>query len=85
MLRFLRRKRERVNEQVRWVASSIKDADTSRGRAEIAAGQLGPQSIKTLRKLRHSESTPPAELAAEFAGLGDWLYARQCAIIEVFY
>lgn len=72
-------------EKIRWVASSVHDADGFRSRASAAADDLGPDAIETLATLFHSEHSPPDNLADQFPGLGDWIAARQFAIFEMFY
>lgn len=67
-------------EKIRWVASSVHDADGFRSRASAAADDLGPDAIETLATLFHSEHSPPDNLADQFPGLGDWIAARQFAI-----
>lgn len=74
-----------VNTRVRWVAVSIADLDEFRNRADIVASEFGPTAIEQLAKLFHAEHSPPAELAAQFQGLGTWMAARQFAIFEIFY
>lgn len=70
---------------IRWVAASIRDEAEFPKRASVAAQRLGPTAILELMYLFHSESTPPAELADRFPGLGDWMAARQFAIFEILY
>ena len=72
-------------EKIRWVASSVHDAEGFRSRASAAADELGPDAIETLATLFHSEHSPPDELAEQFPGLGEWIAARQLAIFEMFY
>ncbi len=72
-------------EQIRWVAAVFHEPDEFRRRAKAAATTLGPSSVETLAHLFHGEPSPPAELAVEFPGLGEWIAARQFAIFEIFY
>jgi hypothetical protein len=77
--------RQRYEENIRWVAYALFEPDEFMRRARTAASDLGPRSIETLARLFHSEHSPPAEIADQFPGLGDWISARQFAIFEMFY
>jgi hypothetical protein len=74
-----------AKEKIRWVAAALHEPETFKKRSQIAAADLGMNSIETLAHLFHGEPTPPVELANEFSGLGDWIAARQFAIFEIFY
>jgi hypothetical protein len=77
--------RQQCEEKIRWVATTLHQPDEFTRRARTAASDLGPRSIEMLTGLFHSEHSPPAEIADEFPGLGDWIAARQFAIFEMFY
>jgi hypothetical protein len=77
--------RQQCEEKTRWVAAAFHEPEEFMRRARTAASDLGPGSIETLARLLHSEHSPPAEIADQFPGLGDWIAARQFAIFEMFY
>ena len=86
MRSFQTKLRSQCNKVIRDLAiEGAKDPDSFRECAAAAARQLGPDSVRTLKSLFHSEHSPPDEARDLFPGLGQWIAARQFAIFEVFY
>lgn len=74
-----------IKEKIEWVAAVIYEAPEFTRRAKIAANELGAGSIHLLEIELHGTFNPPEYLSEKFAGLGDWLAARQFAIFEILF
>lgn len=84
LLAFFRRRKSAS--RIKWVAEAFRgDLSEFRERAKIAANELGSQAIDSLVSQFHAEHTPPPELAQAFAGLTQWMTARQFAIFKLLY
>ena len=72
---------------VGWVASASAINEVFRQRAIEAAGQLNHQQIEDLPLYFYYPNNPhkPKEAKDKFTGLGDWQFASQIAIFEIFY
>ncbi len=72
---------------VGWVASASQLNEVFQKRAKEAAEQLTPQQIENLPRYFYYPNNPtkPDEAKDKFTGLGDWQFASQIAIFEIFY
>lgn len=75
----------RCRVKIVWVATAIHDRTEFQERARCTANELGPDAVEILAGMLHGEPSPPAEIAHDFPGLGEWITARQFAIFEIFF